>query len=66
MTDYPYVWFWTICFISPTSDAATFRLACGSVRWSPNHSTQGLPAATPQVGQGTSRIAFGTTRVFFI
>ena len=55
-----------ICFISTTSDAATFRLACGSVRGSPNHSTHGLLAVTPQVGQGTSRVACGTTRVFFI
>jgi hypothetical protein len=60
----------TAYFISMACAAATFRFAWGPERSSPKHSTQSLPAATPQVGQGTARMSCdsrrGTNGVFFI
>jgi hypothetical protein len=57
-------------FISMACAAATFRFAWCSEPSSPKHSTQSLPAATPQVGQGTARMSCdssrGTNDVFFI
>jgi len=63
----PAVFGWSgLFYVWTASDAATFRFACGSVRRSPKHSTQSWPGATPQVGQGTASIKFGTNRVSFI
>jgi len=63
----PTVFGWSgLFYVSTASAAATFRFACGSVRRSPKQSTHSLPGATPQVGQGTARITFGTDCVFFI
>ena len=44
-----------ILFVSTASIAMSFRSMCGSLRRPPECSKQRIPAATPQVGQGTAR-----------
>jgi hypothetical protein len=53
-------------FPSIFSVAAYFRSTCGSERAPPECSTQRLPTATPQVGQGTEETCFDVSSRFFI
>jgi hypothetical protein len=46
------------------STAANFRFTWGTLRGAPEYSSQRIPAATPQVGQGTDNNCLGVK--FFV
>src|SRR6267378_7996084 len=53
-----------ILFVSTASIASSFRSMCGSVRRPPECNKQGIPAATPHVGQGTaSKVSGGMSPI---
>jgi len=52
-------------FLSRTSRAESFRATWGSKRKAPENMIQAIPAATPQVGQGTEDICLRVSLSFF-